>query len=296
MEHRFSLWVAACVLCAAPLAAVEVDGLAATVGGVSILRSDVIAAMHRAGAAPSEYESYRNRLVDRQLILAAAAAAKVTMQEWVVDNRVKEIVDRFFQGDRNKLIASLAENRTTYADFRRRTKDDLIVGAMRWNVVDKMVTATPAEMRAEYESHPDRYGEPGTVDVSVILLKPEQTALKNAVSDALKTNSFADVALKWSADSHAAQGGAWTNVVPAAVFKPAICGELAKLPVGTLSKWVDLDGWSFLLRKDAERPAKKRTFAEAYEDIERRVKESNGKKAYAAWLERLKADTYIRVY
>ena len=105
MEHRFSLWAAACVLCAAPLAAVEVDGLAATVGGVSILRSDVIADMRRAGAAPSEYESFRNRLIDRQLILKAAEAAKVTMQEWVVDNRVKEIVDRFFQGDRNKLIA-----------------------------------------------------------------------------------------------------------------------------------------------------------------------------------------------
>ena len=252
--------------------------------------------MRRAGAPASEYERYRNRLIDRQLILKAAATAKVTMQEWVVDNRVKEITDRFFQGDRNKLIASLAESRTTFADFRRRTKEDLIVGAMRWNIVDKMVTATPAEMRAEYKAHPARYGEPGTVDVSVILLKPEQAALKTAVSDELKTNDFAQVALKWSADSHATQGGAWTNVVPAAVFKPAICAEIAKMPVGTLSNWVDLDGWSFLLRKDAERPAQTRTFAAAYEDIERNVKEAKGRKAYDAWMDRLKAETYIRIY
>ncbi|HBJ58998.1 MAG TPA: hypothetical protein DDY72_00660 [Verrucomicrobia bacterium] len=296
MKSRFSFGVAAYILCAAPLAAIEVDGLAATVGDVSILRSDVIDDMRRAGAPASEYERYRNRLIDRQLILKAAATAKVTMQEWVVDNRVKEITDRFFQGDRNKLIASLAESRTTFADFRRRTKEDLIVGAMRWNIVDKMVTATPAEMRAEYKAHPARYGEPGTVDVSVILLKPEQAALKTAVSDELKTNDFAQVALKWSADSHATQGGAWTNVVPAAVFKPAICAEIAKMPVGTLSNWVDLDGWSFLLRKDAERPAQTRTFAAAYEDIERNVKESKGRKAYDAWMDRLKAETYIRIY
>lgn len=296
MKSRFSFWVAAYILCVAPLAAVEVDGLAATVGETSILRSDVIEEMRRAGASSAEYEMYRNRLIDRQLILKAATAAKMAMQEWVVDNRVKEITDRFFQGDRNKLIASLAENRTTFADFRRRIKEDLIVGAMRWNIIDKMVTATPAEMQAEYKAHPERYGEPGTVDVSVILLKPEQLALKGAVSDALKTNDFAAVALKWSADTHAAQGGAWTNVVASEVFKPAICAEIAKMPVGTLSDWVDLDGWSFLLRKDAERPAKARSFAEAYADIEQHVKEKNGEKAYKAWLERLKAETYIRIY
>ncbi len=296
MKSRFSFWVAAYILCVAPLAAVEVDGLAATVGEVSILRSDVIDEMRRAGATSAEYELYRNKLIDRELILKAATAAKMSMQEWVVDNRVKEITDRFFQGDRNKLIASLAENRTTFGDFRRRIKDDLIVGAMRWNIIDKMVSATPAEMLAEYKAHPDRYGEPGTVDVSVILLKPEQSALKSAVSEALKTNTFAEVALKWSADTHATQGGAWTNVVASQVFKPEICAEIAKMPVGTMSDWVNLDGWSFLLRKDVERPAKARSFAEAYTEIEQHVKEVNGEKAYAAWLERLKAETYIRVY
>ena len=79
MKSRFSFGVAAYILCAAPLAAIEVDGLAATVGDVSILRSDVIDDMRRAGATASEYERYHKRLIDRQIILKAATKDKVTM-------------------------------------------------------------------------------------------------------------------------------------------------------------------------------------------------------------------------
>ena len=79
MKSRFSFGVAAYILCAAPLAAIEVDGLAATVGDVSILRSDVIDDMRRDGTPDSEYESYRNQLLERQLIPKAAAKNKVTM-------------------------------------------------------------------------------------------------------------------------------------------------------------------------------------------------------------------------
>ena len=53
MKSRFSFGVAAYILCAAPLAAIEVDGLAATVGDVSILRSDVIDDMRRGGGKES---------------------------------------------------------------------------------------------------------------------------------------------------------------------------------------------------------------------------------------------------
>ena len=286
----------AALLLQAPVSAVEVDGIAATVGSQSILRSEVVNEMRRIGADESRFNEVRNALIDRKLIAKAATDAKMTMQEWVVDNRIREIVDSAFEGDRNKLVAALAKQKLPYPEWRQKIKDDMVVGAMRWNVVDKNVTASPAELRAEYEAHPERYRADGTVSVSVILLKPEDADKRAEVLEALKDEPFAALAKKYSADTHAKDGGLWKDVRPQEVFRPEICDEIAKMPVGTVSDWIDLSGWSFLLRKDAETSAETKSFADAYADIEENVRQANAKKLYLEWIERLKSETYIKVY
>lgn len=276
--------------------AVEVDGIVATVGDVTILRSDVMNELRRTGWDESRFNEVRNHLVDRQLILKAAKDAKMTMQEWIVDNRVRELVDGMFGGDQNKLKAALAQQKLPYTEWRQRIKDDLVVGAMRWNMIDKNVSSSPAELKAEFARHPERYRVGRKVTVSVILLKPEDAEKRAEVSAALKDEDFGELAKRYSADTHAAAGGVWKDVQPEEVFRPEICEEIAKMPVGTLSRWVELDGWSFLLRKDAESGSSARTFAEAYDDIEANVRDANAKALYDAWMERLRAATYIKVY
>ena len=278
------------------LSAVEVDGVVATVGTESILRSDVIGEMRRAGADDSQFVEVRNRLIERKLILKAAREQKMTMQDWVVENRIREIIDKTFGGDRNRLMEMLAKQKVAYPEWHARMKDDMVVAAMRWNVVDKNVTARPGDMLREFNEHPDRYALDGKTTVSVILLPPDAAASREDVSAALRTNDFAAVARKYSVDSRASEGGVWKDVNPKEIFKPEICEEIAKMPTHTLSRWIELDGWSFLLRKDAETAGKSRTFEEAYDDVEAAVREAEARKAYHAWLERLKAETYIKVY
>ena len=133
-----------------PAQAVEVDGIAATVGTESILRSDVLAELARRGRPDGQgYSAVLKELIDRKLILKAARESKMTMQEWIVENRVREIVKKSFGGDRNKLIETLGRQKMSYPEWYAKTKDDLVIGAMRWNVIDKNVTASPAAMRKE---------------------------------------------------------------------------------------------------------------------------------------------------
>lgn len=286
----------AALLLQAPAFAVEVDGVAATVGSQSILRSDVVHELRRMNADESKFDEVRNTLIERKLILKAAAESKMTLQEWVVDNRVREIVEKGFDGDRNKLLALLAQQKTPYSEWRQRIKDDMVVSAMRWNVVDKNVAASPAEMQAEFKAHPERYRTDGTVTVSVILLKPADAEKRDAIKAALKDTSFAELAKAHSADTHAAEGGVWKDVKPEEVFRPEICAAIAKLAKGDVSDWVEIDGWSFLLRKDDETASRARTFAEAYDDVEDAVKSANAQKLFSDWMERLKAETYIKIY
>lgn len=300
MKHtgltRGILAAVAVMTATAPLVAVEVDAVAVRVGTETILKSDILFEMQRLNAPPSAYEDVRAEMIDRKLILRAARESKMTMQDWVVENRIREIIKNGFGGDRNRLMDVLAKQKVSYPEWHSRMKDDMVIQAMRWNVVDKNVSAGPAVMRKEYEGHPERYSEPSKVTVSVILLKPEDSGKRDEISAALRKESFADLARRYSSDSRAAEGGVWKDVNPPDVFKPVICDEIAKMPKGTISRWVEIDGWSFLLRKDSETLGRKLSFEEAYSRIESNVRMEAAKKAYDDWIERLRADTYIRIY
>ena len=271
---------------ALPVQAIEVDGIAATVGTESILRSDVMNELARRGA-PDEraYAAVLDEIINRKLILKAARESKMTMQEWVVENRVREIVNKSFGGDRNKLIEALGRQKMSYPEWYAKTKDDLVVGAMRWNVIDKNVVASPAAMRKEYELHKSRYAKDHLVSVSVILLKPEERAKRDEISGKLKEKTFEDLG-----------GKKYENVKPEDLFKPEICEEIERMPKGTTSQWIEIDGWSFLLRKDAETPGKALSFDEAYDDIEATVKEEEARRLYTEWIRRLRAETFIKTY
>ena len=173
----------------------------------------------------------------------------------------------------------------SYPEWHAKTKDDLVIGAMRWQVVDKNTVASPAAMRKEYETHKSRYVKDHLVSVSVILLKPEEQSKRDEISKSLKEKTFEELG-----------GKKYENVKPEDLFKPEVCAEIEKMPKGTVSHWIEIDGWSFLLRKDAETTGKALSFDEAYDAIEAAVKEEESRRLYSEWLERLKAETYIKVF
>lgn len=276
--------------------ATPVDAIVATVGSDAILRSDVEEELLRRHASADDFDAVREDLIDRKLILRAAAQEKMTIQDWVIESRIREIVDKAFDGDRNNLMETLSRQKISYPEWRQRMKDDMIVSAMRWTVVEKNAVARPAEMLKLYREHPEKFSTPGKVSVSVILLKPEDAVLREEVAQALATNDFAAVAKRYSVDSRADEGGAWVDITPEEVFKSEICAEIAEMPKATLSRWIELDGWSFLLKKDDETPGEKLTFDQAYDRIESEVKETEAKNLYAAWIKRLRDATFIKVY
>lgn len=278
--------LAAAFLLPAAVSAVEVDGVAAKVGAETILRSEVAGEMARLGIRDaSRYAEVLDDMIDRKLMLKAARESKMTMQEWVVENRVREIIQKAFGGDRNRLIETLGRQRVSYPEWYARMKEDMIVGAMRWNVINRNVTASPAEMRAEFAAHPERYAADHRVTVSVILLKPEERVRRDEISAALKDKGFEELG-----------GKRYEDVKPEDVFKPEVCAEIAAMPKGTISKWIEIDGWSFLLRKEDEREGKRLSFEEAFDEIEANVKEEKSKAAFLAWMARLREETYVKVF
>ena len=295
---------------------VVLDGLAAKVNDAVITVDDVgtaIGDMKRRGALPAPGDDFKavysnavEFLVERRLILQLAAEKKVTFPEWVVDGRIRDIVKDKFDGDMNKLNAMLTQIKTPLTEWRNMIRDDMIVTSMRQQFVEKYVTATPADMAREYRENADLYRTEAKTTVSVVLLRPADpgdrktppvsTRGEEVLARLKKGEPFADLARKFSADSHAKDGGVWKDVNPEVAFRPEIAKVIAPLKVGEVSKLVDLGGWGFIVRKDAETSAKKLTFAEAYDQIERNIKKRLGQEAYRAWIQRLRDAAFIKIY
>ena len=145
------------------------DGLAAKVNDAVITVGDVVNEMRRGDSKQDFRTAYRNAVeeaVNRRLILDAAVGKKLEMQEWLVDNRVREIVKDNFGGDMNKLNAQLAQSKVALTDWRNQIRDDMIVNAMRFQMVDKGADPSPAEMHTEYlmpHNHGDAIGGIGLI-------------------------------------------------------------------------------------------------------------------------------------
>ena len=306
------------VLLAGVTCAATLDGLAAKVNDTVITVGDVMTEIQRsprlrghfasstAKDAATLYSETLEMLIDRKLILQAAAEKKMEMQEWVVDNRIREIVKDGFDGDMNKLTAALAQSRVALSDWRNTIRDDLIIQAMRYQLIEKNLQATPVAMQKEYKEHRARYATEAKTTVSVILLRPAREGDKETPSVTTrgeeilarleKGENFADLARRYSSDSHAKDGGQWKDVNPEEAFRSEIAKTIANLKVGEFSKLVNLDGWGFIVRKDEETVGKPKTFSEAYDEIARNVKNDTAKAEYDAWMKRLRAQAFVKTY
>ena len=307
--------VAACL--SAVVSAAKLDGIAARVDSAVITVGDVMAEIRRnpeiSGRMMASDESemqalYRaalDNLVERRLILKAAAEKKVEIPEWVIDNQLREIVNRSFGGDMNRLHEEMARSKVPMTEYRNTVKEDILVRGMRQQMIEQFVTASPSAMKKEFAANPDRYRQEAKVSVRVILLKPAQegdgvpsleTRWAQIGEELAKGEKFSDMAIKYSADSHAKDGGLWENVNPAEVFRPEIVKAIENLETGRVSNMIDLDGWGFIVKKESETKAKQMSFAEAYDKIAENVQKAAAKKAYDEWIIRLKDMSFIKIY
>ena len=289
--------------------AATLDGLAAKVNDAVITVGDVVNEMRRMNADQKLgfREAYSNAVeeaINRRLILNAALEKKLEMQEWLVDNRIREIVKDNFDGDMNKLNAQLAQSKVPLTDWRNQIRDDMIVNAMRFQMIDKGADPTPAQMHNEYLMHRDRYCSEAKTTVSVILLRPPENDQAPTVAarggEILAClgagEKFSDLAKRFSADSHAKNGGQWKDVKPEEAFRPEIAEVIAKLKPGDVSRLINLDGWGFIVRKDSETTETQLAFEQAYDEISRNVRKEIVKSRHTAWIARMREEAFIKIY
>jgi peptidyl-prolyl cis-trans isomerase SurA len=247
------------------------------------------------------YKATLDAMINRRLILDSAKAAGASIAPWAVDERVQEVVNKQFGGDRAKLTAALAAQRTTLDDWRKTIEEELIVQSLRYTRVEKNVTVSAQAVRDYYAANPRLFTESQGVGVSVIVIAPVEGSTVaerggQAVKDLDAGKSFAEVAQAYSADAKAAKGGDWGVINPADTFRPELADALAGLSVGGHSPLLLLEDHGYILRKNSEVAPQTLTLEQAWPRVEGRLKMIEAEKKYVEWVNRLRKKAYIKVF
>lgn len=299
---------------AAPPVSMMIDGVAAQVNGDTITVAEVMSEIRnsawvefskeeRAARLRDLYRDTLNAFIDRKLILASAKAAEMKLQPWIVDSRIQEIIDGRFNGDRTRLLAALTERRISFDDWRKGIEEDLMLSAMRMQMVDQRVSVSPREIRGYYQTNREALRIPAGARVGRIVLsvppKSEET-LDRMGERVLKElddgGDFASVARRCSGDSHAARGGDWGWVNPEETFASELSAALAPLKPGQHSRMVVLGDRGYIMKKFEEKSASLPTLDEAWPLIERRLRAQRSDESYREWTGRLRREAFVRVF
>lgn len=289
------------------------DGVAAQVNDETITISDVMneirnsawIEMSREDREKSLRKLYTETLdafINRRLILAAAKAAEMKLQAWIVGDRVQEIIDTRYARNRTKLLEDLTAHHINYEDWLKTIEEEMMLMAMRAENVDKQVSVSPRDVREYYATNRQALVSSPRVRVSriTIMNKPgdDRTVAERgelALKELDAGASFVDVVHKYSQDDYALKDGDWGWVDPEDIAADLV-KTLAALKPGEYSRLVTLGNQALILKKVAEKGSAALTLDEAWPLIERRLRVQRAEALYRAWTERLRRRAYVRVF
>ena len=272
----------------------------ATVNGEVLRRVDFERLLAREAQAmegngprtPEQVEPYKTALletlVERALLLQAAAAAGVTVTTEEVDRRVLALSSEYPAGTFDE---ALAKSQTSRAALTRSTREQLTIEKLLSQEVHARVAVTEVQISRYYEEHQADFQEVEQVHAQQIVVKGLDEA-KRVQAQLWQGKKFQDLARRYSLSPDARVGGD-LGFFARGTMPPAFDEVVFKLSVGGTSEVVSTEYGFHLFRVLEKKPARKQEFIEVRAKIEDRLLQSLRAEAQKAYVAALRAKATI---
>jgi peptidyl-prolyl cis-trans isomerase C len=228
-------------------------------------------AMEGTGArTPEQLEPFKRALLDtlieRELLLEAAAKANVEVSNEEIDLRMLALASEYPDGSFEE---TLAKSQTSKQALERKTKETLLVEKLFATQVFSRVAVTEAQLRAAYEAAPGDFEEAESVHALQLVVKYLDEA-KRLQQQLWQGKKFQDLARRYSLSPDAKVGGdlGW---FPRGQMPAAFDEAIFKLTPNQVSEVVSSDFGFHLFKLVEKRPARKREFNEVRDQLEKKL-------------------------
>lgn len=243
-------------------------------------------------------------LVDRVLIVKDFYSdEKRRIPSSYVDNAVDENIINQWEGDRSKFLAYLRSRGLTLREYRREVEEDIIYNYMRGQKRKSATIVSPVRVQEFYEENEQEFYQEDAVKLRLIQFQRkdgrtdrELLGLAARVQARLDVgHEFADIATELSEDSRRSRGGDW-GWLDRSGLKPEFSDPLFELAEGETTRPILLPEGVFLLHAEERKYAGIQPIDEVREQIERILISREARRAQEAWLERLRRNSYVKLY
>lgn len=300
------------------------DGMIANVNGKIITLSDLrretvryVPELRRTSRSAREFQQKYGELAsgalqnlaDTYLLVSAFDDSGAVMDENFVEQRINDVIEQDFDGDRSKYLQMLRQTGINPLADKRRMRDR--IKAQSWDehlVQPAFGDVSPAKVRAEYEARIDEFRSDAAVEYAQIVLfagaseSDEQVrALAERVRDQLKSGGadFESAAKFFSRDDYRAAGG-YVGWKPLADLSEQIVPALRKIGNGEVSDLIELDSPSgkvfVLLKRIDYREAGVTPLKDVRAQIENRLRAERAQQLRSQKMAELRDEYYIRHY
>ena len=287
-----------------------VDAKVATVNGEAVTIADVmrelqgaVAAVRRRPDAPKDEEAlfraaFREALdgiVDRKLVIQKYWDGDQRIPPHAIDRSTAEILEDRYGGNIQNLLADLAADRMSYAEWRDKMLERLIVASMRHTFADGSAHVSAGEIAAAYEARKEEFARTARTKVRLAAFSGDGAAAASAAAAgklaACRPEALAEEFSKLAGPGADVQDLGF--VLPEEDLAPAVAKALSALPDGGVSAPVEIGGsWFVVFREDSEKGDVK-PLAEVWDELRSRLLSEKRAEAFKAWIRHLRADAVI---
>ena len=307
-------------LCRAAFAADAqvIDGIAAVVNGdvitfsqvrgISEPREKLLRSQYSGDELMAKLKEARQAavqdLIDRQLVLQAFKEEKFQIPDYVIEDRVHEIIRESFGGDRNTFIKTLEAQNYTLGEFKKMELERIIVSAMRGKNVKVNTIISPAKVDEYYKQHIDQFTAKEQVKLRMIMIPGKadtgnsaaQKAMAEEVLGKLASGAeFDRTAQVYSEDSTRDLGGDWGWIERKTLAAP-LEKVAFNLPVGKISRIVEYGGNYYILKVEDKRGGSVQALAQVRSDIEKLLLQQEAQHLQERWIASLRSKAFIKTF
>ncbi len=243
-----------------------------------------------------------DNLIENKLIIDAYKDQKGQIPEWVVENRVNEILHEVFHDDRAAMMRALADDNLTYEHWKNNIRDQIIVSSMRQANVQDRIKISAVDVQKYYDLHAANYKKAGTIRLQVIVLeKSVSESKKDLMQKALDLHKqlkngydFYKAAKEHSEGYAAEDGGDWGWMEPTDLRKE-LQDATADLDEGAFSDVIEIDDKLYILKVFARKPGSVKSFSDAREEIEGKLRNKEGRRIHNDWIASLKKNAQVEI-
>ena len=244
-------------------------------------------------AMQDAFREGRDRLIADELILADFAAQGATLPERAIEDHINGIIHDRFGNDRTAFLQALAEERTTYDEWRKRMQDQLIIQVMRQREVSAKILVTPYDIQTEYDAHPENHTVPERVQLKLFVLP---VGAKIRLAELAKRIRSGALTLDDAVSHFHMTVQDAGEALDTASLQPALRDALSGACDGDLVGPVSLDGTDYLVQLVERDPEHVIPLEDVADGIAAELRRREYDRLEKIWLNTLRGKYYVQVF